>query len=185
MKITVHIHNALNGTPCCDSNKDIWQIIKDDVESRKHSLIHLKQHFYNTLSKLSTSQYRGVKICSMCANFNAFVDTYIQGSFCVCAQPMRDDVTKSSLIGWAHAQDDPWYRASYRQNCSMACVIKTQCVAPACRWLIQDNFVCAPSHWETTLHCNVVSHWPGAYTKRSLLLTIDAHAWSQHQDIDN
>ena len=29
----------------------------------------------------------------------------IQGPFCVCAQPMRDDVTTvtSSLIGWAHA----------------------------------------------------------------------------------
>ena len=25
-----------------------------------------------------------------------------QGLFCVCAQPMRDDVTTSSLIGWAH-----------------------------------------------------------------------------------
>ena len=32
----------------------------------------------------------------------------IQGSFCVCAQPMRRrcDVT-STLIGWAHAQHDP------------------------------------------------------------------------------
>ena len=26
----------------------------------------------------------------------------------------------------------------------------------------------APSQWETTLHCNVVSHWKGAYTKLSL-----------------
>ena len=24
---------------------------------------------------------------------------------------------------------------------------------------------CAPSQWETTLHCNVVSHWLGAYKK--------------------
>ena len=27
----------------------------------------------------------------------------------------------------------------------------------------------APSQWETTLHCNVVSHWLGAYTKWSLI----------------
>ena len=27
------------------------------------------------------------------------------------------------------------------------------------------HFVCAPSQWETTLHCNVVSHWQGAYTE--------------------
>ena len=26
----------------------------------------------------------------------------------------------------------------------------------------------APSQWETTLHCNLVSHWLGAYTKWSL-----------------
>ena len=29
----------------------------------------------------------------------------------------------------------------------------------------RDPFVYAPSQWETTLQCNVVSHWQGAYTK--------------------
>ena len=33
-----------------------------------------------------------------------------------------------------------------------------------------DNFVNAASQWETTLHCNVVSHWLGACTKWSLHL---------------
>ena len=35
--------------------------------------------------------------------------TYMQESFYVCTQPMRDDVTfvTSSLIGWAHTQNDP------------------------------------------------------------------------------
>ena len=33
----------------------------------------------------------------------------------------------------------------------------------------RDQSVHAPSQWETTLHCNVVSHWLGAYTKWSLL----------------
>ena len=32
----------------------------------------------------------------------------------------------------------------------------------------RDHFVHAPSRWETTLHCNVVSHWLGAYTLWSL-----------------
>ena len=38
----------------------------------------------------------------------------------------------------------------------------------------RDHLVCAPSQWETTLHCkttlycNVVCHWLGACTKRSL-----------------
>ena len=32
----------------------------------------------------------------------------------------------------------------------------------------RDHSVYAPSQWETTLHCNVVSHWLSAYTKWSL-----------------
>ena len=32
----------------------------------------------------------------------------------------------------------------------------------------QEYFLYAPSQWETTLHCNVVSHWLGAYTNWSL-----------------
>ena len=34
----------------------------------------------------------------------------------------------------------------------------------------RDHSVHASSQWETTLHCNVVSHWLGAYTKWSLWL---------------
>ena len=36
--------------------------------------------------------------------------------------------------------------------------------------IFRDYFAYAPSQWETTLHCNVVSHWLGAYTKWSLNL---------------
>ena len=35
-------------------------------------------------------------------------------------------------------------------------------------WICRDHFVYVPSQWETTLQCNIVSHWLGAYTKRSL-----------------
>ena len=35
--------------------------------------------------------------------------------------------------------------------------------------IIRVHFVNVPSQWEATLHCNVVSHWLGAFTK-----------WSQH-----
>ena len=45
------------------------------------------------------------------------------GPFCVCAQPMRDDVTTvtSSLIGWTHAQSDPcssWEREGFSRSWS-------------------------------------------------------------------
>ena len=40
------------------------------------------------------------------------------------------------------------------------------------RDIFRDHFVCASSQWETTLHCNVVSHWLGVYTKWSLNLAV-------------
>ena len=36
-----------------------------------------------------------------------------------------------------------------------------------------DHYVYVPSQWETTLQCNVVSHWLGVYTKWSLRLGSD------------
>ena len=39
--------------------------------------------------------------------------------------------------------------------------------------LIQNHFVNAPSQWETTLQCNVVSHWLGAFTKWTLPIWIE------------
>ena len=35
----------------------------------------------------------------------------------------------------------------------------------------RDHFVYAPSQWETTLQCDVISHWLDAYIKWSLLTT--------------
>ena len=32
----------------------------------------------------------------------------------------------------------------------------------------RDQFVNAPSQWEMTLHCNIISYWLGTYTKWSL-----------------
>ena len=41
--------------------------------------------------------------------------------------------------------------------------------------LSRDYSVYVPSQWETTLHCNVVSHWLGAYTKWSLYMYMQHH----------
>ena len=38
--------------------------------------------------------------------------------------------------------------------------------------IIRDHFMSAPHQWETMLQCNVISHWLGAYTKRSLVLIL-------------
>ena len=35
-------------------------------------------------------------------------------------------------------------------------------------YVLRDYFVYVPNQWETKLQCNVVSHWLGAYTERSL-----------------
>ena len=39
-----------------------------------------------------------------------------------------------------------------------------------------DHFVPAPTQWETTLHCNIVSYWLGAYTKLSLWIYKICHS---------
>ena len=44
--------------------------------------------------------------------------------------------------------------------------IQTEEYSSSCR----DHFVYAPSPWEKTSHCNIVSHWLAAYTKWSLQL---------------
>ena len=40
-----------------------------------------------------------------------------------------------------------------------------------CQSLFRDHYVYAPSQWEFALHCNDISHWLGADTEWSLLLT--------------
>ena len=44
---------------------------------------------------------------------------------------------------------------------------------PVCRATItRDHFVYVLSQWETTLQCNVVPHWLGAYTKWPCITTV-------------
>ena len=54
------------------------------------------------------------------------------------------------------------------------------------RWTnSRDHFVYAPSQWEATLLCNVVSHWLGANTKWSLeqsRLEAMTHTWRHRYD---
>ena len=39
--------------------------------------------------------------------------------------------------------------------------------------LSRDHFAYAPSQWKMTLHCNIDSHWLGAYTKRFLSFAVE------------
>ena len=39
---------------------------------------------------------------------------------------------------------------------------------------IKDHFVHALSQWDMVLHCNIISHWLGAYTKWSLCMVYGA-----------
>ena len=76
-----------------------------------------------------------------------------QGSFCVCAQPMRDDGrynVKSSLIGWAHILTDPCCAVSnetrrYNVTSSLIGWAHTQ-IDPCCAvcnvmFLVQLHFI--------------------------------------------
>ena len=50
-------------------------------------------------------------------------------------------------------------------------------------YIFRDHIVYAPSQWETTLQCNVVSHWLGAYAKWSLHLTVVGGSWEADTDL--
>ena len=59
-----------------------------------------------------------------------------------------------------HQGDIPYYMRLYCSGVVELCM--------PWMWIPSDHFVDAPSLWETTLQCNVVSHWLGAFTKWSL-----------------
>ena len=60
-------------------------------------------------------------------------------------------------------------------SCAQLC---NQHSAPDGSILCRDYFVYVPCQWETTLHCNVVSHWLGSYIKWSLLCGSFASSFS-------
>ena len=59
---------------------------------------------------------------------------------------------------------------SKSHNFCYLCLETTEDITPnnAHHFMTRDHFVNAPSQWETTLHCNVVSHWLGAFIKWSV-----------------
>ena len=99
-----------------------------------------------------------------------------------------------SLIGWAHPQKDHWSGGAPFSwglfHCSFA-----YCNWSYGRYVNRDYFVYAPSEWDTTLQCNVNSHWLVACLKWSmvniglgddkLLTPIWKHcmAWLSHSDL--
>ena len=73
-----------------------------------------------------------------------------------------------SLTSWMISHDQ-WFILSY--TFILHCISTNQHNQRLILFIfrtLRDNFVCTPSQWETTLHCNVVSHCLGAYTKWSL-----------------
>ena len=67
-----------------------------------------------------------------------------------------------------------------RQGISHYGIVCVKQVCPCLPWRkfsYRDHFVNVPSQWETTLQCNVVSHWLGAFTKCSLELPVPSQCW--------
>ena len=66
-----------------------------------------------------------------------------------------------------------WFISSSIENLSKE---RVRAIPP---FYFRDHFVYAPSQWETTLQCNVVSHWLGAHTKWSFYLLHAAMFWKR------
>ena len=78
-----------------------------------------------------------------------------QNNSWLCAQAMRDDVAMSRRLS-----TEPIPRMIPEHT--------NRSAVYACR----NRFVNAPSQWEMTLQCNVVSHWLGAFTKWSTCMRL-------------
>ena len=68
------------------------------------------------------------------------------------------------LIGWVHIRNDLWLLKDHTYSRLFGYVKIIARSLPFSR----DHSVYVPSQWETTLQCNVVSHWPVTYTKWSM-----------------
>ena len=64
--------------------------------------------------------------------------------------PFNRNFATTTLIGWAQTLNSPGSR---------------------CSWGYRDQSVYASSQWETTLHCNIISHWMDECAKPSLELS--------------
>ena len=82
------------------------------------------------------------------------------------ANEIRSYIVTLSLIGWAHAQNAEIIMCMHPANERGRYIVTSSLIG--CENTQNDHFVYAPSQWERTLLCNVVSHWLGAYTKWSL-----------------
>ena len=94
----------------------------------------------------------------------------------VCNQPGRSNVRFHFLPPLLLLVD--YFRHITTQFCRQICTGFNEVIS---RWVwlrrnkyhlqkFRNHFVCASKQWETTLHCNIVSHWLGAYKKWSLKL---------------
>ena len=69
------------------------------------------------------------------------------------------------IISWIMNRPEIWHAAKWRPN-DEDWNTEVLLAKMVCREY--GHFVYVPSQWETTLHCNVVSHWLSTYRKWSL-----------------
>ena len=96
----------------CSSQLGLAKLLLNDIGV---DCIAIFAHWNNLMKKswhgqeLSVdvpSQWETTLHCNVISHWLGTYKKWSQGSFCGCTQPMRDDAT-SSLIGWAHTQNDP------------------------------------------------------------------------------
>ena len=98
-------------------------------------------------------------------NFMIIGKCYTGIILCMCPanEKWRYNVTPF-LIGWGHIRNDLWLLKDHTYSRLFGYVKIIARSLPFSR----DHSVYVPSQWETTLQCNVVSHWPVTYTKLSM-----------------
>ena len=98
-------------------------------------------------------------------NENVLISTKISLKF-VPKGPINNIPALVQIMAWRRPGDKPLSEAMMVRLLMHICFARLQWVKALC----SDHFIKAPSQWETTLHCNIVSHWLVVYTKWSLFV---------------
>ena len=131
----------------CPQTPELYPVMMNYVVSVVSSTSDLRPSV--AIAVLFAISYTGIILCMHPAN-----------------ERRRYNVT-SSPIGWGHLCGvccEFYVWLSPTSFCCHCCTV--------CNILYRDHFMYAPSQWETTLQCNVVSHWLGAYTNDPCLFCI-------------
>ena len=165
------MHGKVTKTYAYGNHAYIDGLVQDcsiSIASTTYKIIEYKKHRGTCNTCNEWRQYYSLYICVVWGTLSSIVQCYFGVKRYSCRHMKSDmilfdfDCTYSDIHVVLY--DNYLYKRCFIE------LSKLTNTTSWTSWMVydRDHFVYAPSQWETTLQCNVVSHWLGAYTKWSL-----------------